>query len=92
MKTNRSGAHRWRGRLPIPKRAHPLVRALYIAANQRGMTMTEIAERAGVRRRTIAEWTQRRSPGIAPLEACFNVLGLELAPVLARPKEEKSNG
>lgn len=77
---SKSGEHRWRGKLPIPRKAHPLVRALYQHANEQQTTLTEIARRAGVPRRTISDWTQNRSPGVALLVACFHVLDLDLVP------------
>ena len=72
------GTCRWRGRLKIPKHAHPLVRRLYAEMNDQQTTMTEVAERAGLRRCSVGDWGRKQSPRIADLEAAFNVLGLRL--------------
>jgi hypothetical protein len=75
---NRLGT-RWRGRLPIPPHAHPLVRRLFEEMNRQRTTITEVAERAGFRRETISEWRYSYQPRIADLDAAYNVLGLELS-------------
>lgn len=72
------GDLRWRGKLPIPARAHPLVRSLFEYANAEKTTMTEIADRSGIPRGTLSGWRYSVTPNIASLEAALNVLGLEL--------------
>lgn len=79
---NRLGT-RWRGKLPIPRHVHPLVRRLFVEMNAQQTTLTEVAERAGIRRETISEWRYRYTPRVADLDAAMHVLGLELC---ARPK------
>lgn len=74
---NRRGT-RWRGRLPVPVHAHPLVRRLFDEMNRQQTTVTEVAERAGLRRGTISDWRYRRSPAVADLQAALNVLDLDL--------------
>ncbi len=74
---NRNGT-RWRGKLPIPAHAHPLVRKLIEEANRQQTTLGEIAERANLRRETISEWRYRKEPRVSNLVAAFNVLGLDL--------------
>lgn len=69
---------RWRGKLPVPPHAHPLVRRLIEEANRQKTTLTEIAKRAGLRRGTISGWRYNRTPCVADLEAAFNVLGLTM--------------
>lgn len=77
------GADRWRGRLPVPPRAHPLVRRLYEAMNRERVLVSEVAERAGLDPGTVSEWRYRRSPCLTSLIAALNVMGLDLA-VVAR--------
>jgi transcriptional regulator with XRE-family HTH domain len=72
------GAARWRGKLPIPQHAHPLVRQLFEEMNCQSTTMTEVAERANIRRCTMSNWRYGHLPQIDLLIAAFNVLGLEL--------------
>lgn len=74
---NRVGT-RWRGKLPIPQHAHPLVRRLFSEMNRQMTTLTEVAARSGYPRATISEWRYRHNPRICDLDAAFNVLGLEL--------------
>ncbi|MCO5059666.1 MAG: helix-turn-helix transcriptional regulator [Rhizobiaceae bacterium] len=81
---NRLGT-RWRGKLPIPHHTHPLVRRLFQEMNRQKTTLTEVAERAGIRRGTISDWRYRYTPRVSDLDAAFNVLGLELS---VRPKRE----
>jgi len=69
---------RFRGKLPIPQHAHPLVRRLFEIMNQQMVCMTDVAPRAGFRRRTLAEWGARRNPTITNFEAVLNALGYEL--------------
>jgi DNA-binding phage protein len=81
---NRLGT-RWRGKLPIPRHTHPLVRRLFQELNRQKTTITEIADRAGFRRGTISDWRYRSEPRVSDLDAALNVLGLELT---VRPKRE----
>lgn len=69
---------RWRGRLKIPRHAHPFVRRLIGELNKQDMTMHELAEQSGVHVRTIQAWRWKNLPKIDLLEACFNALGLRL--------------
>lgn len=75
---NRLGT-RWRGKLPIPRHVHPLVRRLFVEMNQQKTTLTEVADRAGIRRGTVSDWRYRYTPRVADLDAALNVLGLELS-------------
>ncbi|RTL99751.1 hypothetical protein EJV44_04530 [Ancylobacter aquaticus] len=72
------GEARWRGRLPMPRHAHPLVRQLIMEMNARQMLVSEVAAEAGFRACTISEWRYRRIPKLDLLQAALNVLGLEL--------------
>lgn len=73
-----SVSSRWRGNIPIPEHAHPLIRELIEAMNTKKMTLSELALKAGFRRGTISEWRYRGNPRVPDLEAALNVLGLEL--------------
>lgn len=70
---------RWRGKLPIPKSAHPLVRELYRRMNTEAATITEVAETSGLAPAAISDWRYRRQPRVDNLEAAGNVVGLRLA-------------
>lgn len=74
---NRYGT-RWRGKLPVPPHAHPLVRQLVEILNDEDTTLTEVAERAGMRRGTISDWRYRRQPTLSAFDAALNVLDYEL--------------
>lgn len=74
---------RWRGQLPVPPHAHPLVRTLIEAANEQDTTLTEIAKRSGVTRCTISGWRYTSIPRLDLFEAALSVLDLELC---IRPK------
>ncbi|RUW41495.1 hypothetical protein EOA37_09540 [Mesorhizobium sp. M2A.F.Ca.ET.015.02.1.1] len=81
---------RWRGKIPIPAHAHPLVRQFIAEANEQQTTLTEIADRSGQRRGTLSEWRYSRNPTIASFEAALNVIDLELCirrrgPRIGRP-------
>lgn len=75
--SNRWGT-RWRGKIPIPKHAHPLVRRLIEEANRQKTTLREIGDRAGMPFETISDWRYRRNPSLIALEAAFNALDLTL--------------
>ena len=77
----RGASARWRGKLPIPTKGHPLVRLLYEEMNRQKILISEVAERAGCSRETIGEWGWRKEPRLSVLIACFNVLGMELIAV-----------
>lgn len=72
------GDMRWRGKLPIPQRANPLVRELIRRANEQLTTLREISERSGIARKTLSGWRYDSTPNVASLEAALNVIGFEL--------------
>jgi len=76
-KGNHAGT-RWRGRLPVPLHAHPIVRRVYVEANRQRATLTEIAERAGLDRHQISRWGHTIDPRLSDLVAALNVLGLSV--------------
>ncbi|MBV5269020.1 MAG: helix-turn-helix transcriptional regulator [Afipia sp.] len=78
LELGRGGSARWRGKLPVPQKAHPLVRQFVDHANEQKTTIKEIATRAGMRRSTIGSWFHKSAPSVVMLEAALNVLGLEL--------------
>ena len=64
--------------MTAPVRAHPLVRALYDEMNRQQIGVLDLSERAGVNPNTLKDWRTRTVPNVANLNACLNVLGLEL--------------
>ena len=82
----------WRGyqphKKPPAKGTHPLVLRLMELMKREQINETELAEKTGLHRLTIQGWhrslKKRRvgTPGVAALEACYNVLGYTLSPVL----------
>jgi hypothetical protein len=77
MMGNRHGT-RWRGKLPIPRHCHPLVRQFFRTLNEEQTTISEVAARTGHRRGTISDWRYRRAPSLADFDAALNTLDLEL--------------
>lgn len=73
-------------RLTIPQSAHPLVRRLFEEMNRQQIGVLDVAERAGINKNTFRSWRTKHAPTIDNLDACFNVLGLELT--LKRTKEQ----
>lgn len=69
---------RWRGKIPIPQHAHPLVRLLVQLANQDNTTMSEVAKRAGLRPATVSAWRYSCTPRLDNFEACINALGYDI--------------
>jgi transcriptional regulator with XRE-family HTH domain len=65
--------------LTVPMRAHPVVQRLYVEMNAQQCTAADVSERSGVNKNTLKDWRTRTAPTIDNLEACLNVLGLELA-------------
>ena len=69
----------------MPEAGHPIVRELFAIAIEEQMSMREIARRAGVCEDNIslwkkgAQWSKRRSPNLASIEACLKPLGYKLA-------------
>ena len=73
------GAARWAGKLPIPAAAHPLVRELFEAMNDKKMLISDVAQISGVSKKAISDWRYKRAPGVVNLEAVLNALDLRLA-------------
>jgi hypothetical protein len=87
---NRLGT-RWRGQIPIPPKAHPLVRRLIRIANARQVTLTEIALESGVSPKTISDWRYRSAPSLTNFEAALNALGYEIK-IVERKGGSAGNG
>lgn len=81
------GAPRWRGRLPIPVHAQPLVRRFYREMNREKTLIQEIADRCGVAYDTISDWRYRRVPRLDNFIAALNALDLDLAIIPKRGGE-----
>jgi transcriptional regulator with XRE-family HTH domain len=77
-------AHENRSRIAIPPRAHPLVRALYRAMAEKGVTYDQLAARSGVKKSRAKAWRSDNSPGINAIQATLNVVGLQALPVPGR--------
>lgn len=69
---------RWRGKLPVPEHAHPLVRQFIAKCNDHQATLTDISRRTKLRRCTISGWRYRSTPRLIDFEAAVNALGFEL--------------
>ncbi len=65
--------------LHVPSAAHPLVRRLFAEMNAQQIGLLDMAERSGVNKNTFKDWRTRTVPTVDNIDACFNVLGLELA-------------
>lgn len=71
---------------PVAPRAHPLAREFFRLLGQAGVSMTDVAERAGLGLATVVKWKYRHVPKIDTFEAALNVLGYELRVV---PRRER---
>lgn len=65
-------------KLSAPVRAHPLVRRLYEEMNYQQIGVLDLAGRSGINANTLKDWRTRTCPTVDNLNACLNVLGLEL--------------
>lgn len=66
-------------RLTMPTKAHPLVKRMFEEMARQQIGVLDLSERAGVNPNTLRDWRTRTMPTIDNLEACLNVLGLEMA-------------
>lgn len=66
-------------------RSHPLVRQIFEAAQQEGISLRDLSSRSGVNARTIADWLTRGSPGLTNIVAVAHSLGYNLT--LTRRRE-----
>jgi len=76
-------------RRPRPRRhtrphAHPLVREFLGLLEAEGVSITDVADRAGLGRATLIKWKYRHAPTVVALEAALNVLGYRLAILLQK--------
>jgi hypothetical protein len=74
-------AHENRSRIAIPPRAHPLVRALYRAMAEKGVTYDQLAARSGVKKSRVKAWRTDNACGVNAIQAALNVVGLQALPV-----------
>ena len=65
-------------KLTAPVRAHPLVRRLYDEMNRQQIGLLDMSDRSGVNPNTLKDWRIRTCPTVDNLNACLNVLGMEL--------------
>jgi hypothetical protein len=68
----------WRGKMRIPRHAHPLIREFVKLLNERNMTLTEAAKKSGNSRDTLDGWRYKSLPRLDLFEAALNVAGYEL--------------
>lgn len=71
-------APRWRGKLSIPRHAHPIVRRLFEEMNEQQTVMEEVGKRAGLKPETLSNWRYRTNPKLDLIDAALNALDLEL--------------
>lgn len=76
-------------RVRIPRNVHPLVVKLFEEMNHQQIGMLDMSERTGIGQSTMKHWRTMCSPSLANLEACYNVLGYELA---LKPNHKKFDG
>jgi transcriptional regulator with XRE-family HTH domain len=68
-----------RSKVPAGPGVHPLVNRLWQEMNDQCASQEDVAKRAGVSSSTMRKWRKgERSPRLYDLEACLNVLGLEI--------------
>jgi len=70
-------------------RAHPLVRQMFDEMNEQQCTQATMSERSGINKNTFRSWRTKAVPRIDDLEACLNVLGLE---IVIRPIKDTGRG
>ena len=73
----RAATDRFRPHSPA-ERAHPLVRRLFTEMNEQQCSQQTLSERSGINKNTFRSWRTKAVPRLDDLEACLNVLGLEL--------------
>ena len=67
-----------RGRIPIPRNAHPLVRALVEEANRQRLLWQEVADKSGVTRQALSKWRHCVNPHFVGFLAAANALNLDV--------------
>jgi len=68
----------------IPDKAHPVVQRLLEEMRSQCVPYEVVCSRAGVSWYTLRRWRRGQIPEVASLEACLNVMDLEL--VARRPR------
>lgn len=56
----------------------PFIRDLFARANDKEISLTDLAKRAGLDRNTVASWQMGVTPGVSNLQAALNAIGLKL--------------
>lgn len=67
-----------------PAHVHPLVRRLFAEMKAQGVSVPDLAAKAGVTDQTIYYWRTAKAPSVPNLVAAFNALGFDLV-VKERP-------
>lgn len=65
--------------ISIPPATHPIVRRLFVEMNAQRIGVLDMSERSGINKNTFKDWRTRTVPTLDNIDACLNVLGLELA-------------
>jgi transcriptional regulator with XRE-family HTH domain len=65
-------------KVPRAQHAHPVVRYLFKEMEHQRVGITDLAERAGLNPATVSDWSTRKQPRIADLDAALGVLGYKL--------------
>lgn len=63
---------------------NPICAFLFQKMEKQGMSINHVARVAGVNNRAIQRWKTRNSPQLTSIEACLNVVGYTLKPVLMK--------
>lgn len=66
---------------PLARGLHPIVRRLFLEMLKQHLTIWHLAEKTGINRTTIQGWRAGKSPKMADVDDCFQVLGMRLTVV-----------
>lgn len=79
-------------RVTVPQHAHPFVRRMFEEMLVQGITLEQLADRAGLHHGTIRDWRSRGKPVLPNIEAVINALGYRLVwEPIERPGEPRSS-
>lgn len=63
---------------PLARGLHPLVRSMFREALRQHCTLSMLAQRTGINLSTVRGWRAGKSPKLADIDNCFQVLGFRL--------------
>ena len=90
MDRNKRGGT-WAGRIPVPPKAHPLVKQFIKLCNRHSTSLRGVSQESGVAQKTLSDWRYRRQPLVGNLQAALNALGYELV-IAPRPATTSQDG